>query len=107
MKRIRFFKDPVLQLMEELDEFTPEMSQYESFMLSGLIKMKCPKKVVELGVAEGATTCVIMKTFELLNTMGNESFEVYSVDLNKNLYYDASKKTGYQYSIIKHVNPEL
>ena len=98
MKRIKFFKDPVLQLMEKLDEFTPEMSQYESFMLSGLIKMKCPKKVVELGVAEGATTCVIMKTFELLNTMGNESFEVYSVDLNENLYYDASKKTGYQYN---------
>ncbi len=98
MNRIKFFKEPVSQLMEKLDEFTPEMSLYESFMLSGLIKMKCPRKVVELGVAEGATTCVIMKTLELLNTMRSESFEVHSVDLNENLYYDSSKKTGYQYN---------
>lgn len=97
MNPIEFFEEPVLELMAKLDEFTPEMSQYESFMLSGLLKKKCPKKIVEVGVAEGATTCVIMKTMERLNEEGNYSFEVHSVDLNENLYYDSSKKTGYQY----------
>ncbi|MDY3908566.1 MAG: class I SAM-dependent methyltransferase [Eubacterium sp.] len=97
MNRVEYYEEPLQQLFKDLDEFTPEMSKYESSILSGLIKKYCPQKIVELGVAEGATTCLIMKTLDSLGKMGDETFEVHSVDLNENLYYDAGKKTGYQY----------
>lgn len=49
------------------------------------------KKIVEIEVAEGGTTSVIMKSLLLLNM---ES-KVYSVDLNECLYCDREKETGY------------
>lgn len=93
MKQVKHYEEPLRELTQVLDDFSPEMSKWESSFLSGLLKMYRPKKIVELGVAEGATTCIIMNTLRILG----ESAEVHSVDLNESLYYDSTKYTGYQY----------
>ena len=38
----------------------PEMSEFESAFLCGAIKQFRPKKILEVGVAAGATTAIIL-----------------------------------------------
>lgn len=63
--------------LRENETFLCEMSRADHGFLSGLIRRKAPKKVVEIGVAEGGTTAVIVKTLEMV---GNRA-EMHSVDL--------------------------
>ena len=68
--------EPTDALMEN-EKFLCEMSRDDHGFLSGLIRIKSPKKIVEIGVAEGGTTSMIVKTLELI---GNKA-EMYSIDL--------------------------
>lgn len=74
-----------------------EMNLEEHAFLCGLIKEKTPDKVVEVGVAAGGTTSVIMKCLEMVNP----SARMYSCDLNKMCYRRKDLKTGYQLTEIK------
>lgn len=74
-------------------EFICEMSNQDHAFLCGLMKDKEPKKILEIGIAEGGTTAVIVNCLSLL---GNKC-DVYSVDLSESCYYDNQKKTGYEY----------
>jgi len=60
--------------------------------LAGLIKEYKPKKIVELGIAAGGSTCAIMKTLECLNMTGTK---VISLDLNNHFYRNIEKEIGY------------
>ena len=80
-------------------EFVCEMTEQNHAFISGIIKMKRPNKIVEIGVAEGGTTAVIMQTLSMLEL---ES-KVYSVDLNENFYYNNGLKTGYAFHEIKRL----
>lgn len=73
--------------------FESEMDNCDYAFICGLIKQKRPKKLLEIGVAEGGTTAVIINCLSMLE----EKCEMYSVDLNERFYHDASKKTGYEY----------
>lgn len=73
--------------------FKSEMSSYDHAFICGLIKQNRPKKLLEIGVAEGGTTAVIVNCLALLE----ENCEIYSVDLNERFYQDIEKKTGYEY----------
>ncbi len=42
----------------------PEMSEFESAFLCGLLKKFKPKKVLEIGVAGGATTAIMLQCLE-------------------------------------------
>ncbi len=57
----------------------------------GAIKKFRPKRIVEVGVAAGGTTAVILNCIKLLNY----SCEMYSVDICKRYYQDTSKRTGF------------
>ncbi len=81
------------QELHKKAEFICEMSDQDHAFLCGLMKDKAPKKVLEIGVAEGGTTAVIVNCLSLL---GN-ACEIYSVDLSESCYYDEYKKTGYEY----------
>ncbi len=63
-----------------LDE--PEMSEFDSAFLCGLIKKEHPKKIVEIGIAAGATTAIIIECLEEIGT----SYEMYSVDYCEKYY---------------------
>jgi len=71
-----------------------EMTSDQKGFLCGLIKGKKPKKIVEVGVAAGGTTCIILNCLE---KMGEDSRDtkIYSVDLSDFYYKDKTKKTGY------------
>ncbi len=74
----------------------PEMTPFESSYLCGIIKKYKPKKIVEIGVAAGATTAVIM---QCLNEIAYDTdIELFSVDLFKEYYRNKSgeaKQTGF------------
>lgn len=95
-KQVDLYMEPrhILNYMQE--DFC-EMSIKEHGFLCGLLKRYHPHKVLEVGVAGGATTAVIMKCLELIHS----DAEVYSVDLNRQYYRNEEKQTGYQLEEIK------
>ena len=71
--------------------FFCEMNRDDHGFLSGLLKSRRPKKILEIGVANGGTTLLIMNTLQML---GIEA-EMISVDLNELWYRDRHKETGF------------
>lgn len=69
----------------------PEMTLNESAFLTSMIKKQKPKKILELGVAAGGTTTIILEALIQINT----NFKMFSVDLNANFYRNKSLKTGF------------
>lgn len=68
-----------------------EMTPFEHSFIAGLLKQYKPQKVLEIGVASGVTTAMIVNC---LNSNNNNS-EMYSVDLSEKFYRRQDKKTGY------------
>lgn len=68
-------------IMDELPENMrlAEMSKFQHGFLCGLIKEYRPKKVLEVGIATGRTSAVVMNCLKMLNL--NSFF--YSLDLNR------------------------
>ncbi|MBQ3451132.1 MAG: class I SAM-dependent methyltransferase [Selenomonadaceae bacterium] len=69
----------------------PEMSEFESAFLCGALKTFPPKKILEVGVAGGATTAIILQALEDLG----EPYEMYSVDVAEKFYRCDSLQTGF------------
>lgn len=68
-----------------------EMSGFDNAFLLGLIKKVQPRKILEVGVAAGATTTMILDYIS--KTPGD--VELWSVDLNEQYYRVPEKLTGY------------
>ncbi len=91
MVNVDLFYEP-LQILEIFsDEYQIEMSDMQSAFLCGLIRQYKPKKMVEIGVASGGTTAVILNCIGMLEL----NTEVFSIDLATEFYRDNTKKTGY------------
>ncbi len=75
----------------EFPENEPEMTIEESAFLSGLINEYKPKTVVEVGVAGGGTSAIILQCLE----NNRKKYDFYAVDISERLYKDNTKKTGY------------
>lgn len=69
----------------------PEMSEWQMQYLCELIREKRPQKMLEVGVAAGGTTAII------LNCLATENIECefISTDISENYYRDYNLKTGY------------
>lgn len=76
------------------DKWHALMSREEHGFLSGIIKDLKPKKILEVGIAFGGTTAMIIKSLELA---GLES-ELFSIDLNKEY---RGREIGYSLKNIK------
>lgn len=70
---------------------TKEMTRNESAFVCGLIKKYRPRKILEVGVAAGGTTAIILKTISILGL----DADLYSVDASKKYYADKSLDTGH------------
>ena len=70
-----------------------EMSYDDLGFLCGLLKKNKPRKIVEVGVAEGGTTAIIVKA---LNTLNYET-TMYSVDITPTFYADNTLPTGFEF----------
>ena len=86
--------DPRTEAMSKVSkvENEPEMSEFESAFLCGLIKTNKPKKILEIGVAAGGTTAIILQCLSDLNM---HDCEFISADLNEKYYRGGGKDTGF------------
>ncbi len=76
-----------------------EMTKFEQSFLCGLLKMKKPNKIVEVGVSAGGTTAVILNCLSILNS----SAKMYSIDFAKRYYRNPKMETGFIAKDIKKV----
>ena len=90
MKHVEGYYEPIDKLSNEIAK-NAEMTRDEMAFLCGLIKESKPSKIVEVGVAAGSTTAVIINCLELLDM----KTALFSVDLNEKLYYQEEKLTGH------------
>lgn len=91
MLNCELFNEPIQILSKLSNEYTAEMREGQLAFLCGLIKKYSPKKIVEIGVAAGGTTAVMLNCINMLNL----ETQLFSVDLSEDFYVDPSKKTGY------------
>lgn len=77
-----------------------EMSRFESSFLVGLIKKAKPKKILEVGVAAGGTSSIILSA---LADMQSDAALI-SVDLNVQHYCASDRKTGY---LVQELIPQM
>lgn len=85
-------KQEVLRKIHLIDG-EPEMSDFESAFICGLIKKYEPRRILEIGVAAGGTTSIILQCICQLGLY--DKCEIYSLDLNKKFYRDRTKETGF------------
>ena len=94
-------------LLDMNEEKNDEMTKWEHGFLCGLIKENRPSKIIEIGVAAGGTTAVIMDALRLQNIKA----EINSVDISNYWYLHPNKKTGYigndAFQIINRSSPGL
>lgn len=91
ISNIELFYEPVKILNQLSNEYTAEMTEGQSAFLCGLIKKYRPSKLVEIGVAAGGTTAVMLNCIHMLGL----KTRFFSVDLLENFYQNPNKKTGY------------
>ena len=89
-KSIRKFKKP-REILKYNDSVVCEMTDVQLDFLCGMIRKHQPHKLIEVGVAEGGTSAVVLNCLQ----MECPDCEMYSVDLNENLYRNDNYKTGY------------
>lgn len=95
MKTTELFYEPMDTIMPLIDcpKGEPEMSRFDSGFLCGLIRDKKPHKLVELGVAGGGTTAILLQCLKDLGLQ--DECKMYSLDYLKMFYRDNTKPTGY------------
>lgn len=91
IRAIDLYQEPIEILNKFENRGYAGMSDFELTFLCGMIKKTRPKKIVEVGVAAGGTTAVILNCLKLLNC----NCEMYSVDICEKCYLDISKRTGF------------
>ncbi len=82
------------QLPEYIDprgERHPEMTEFESAFLCGALKTFRSKKILEVGVASGGSTAIILQALEEIGA----PYEMHSIDISPTVYCDNSKPTGF------------
>ena len=94
--QIELYMEPEM-ILDKMEYAYCEITTAEHGFICGLLKKYQPHKIVEVGVAGGGTTAVIMKCLDLLNS----NARMYSVDLNKQCYRKQEKVTGYQLNEVR------
>lgn len=89
MKTVDLYRKP-LKIIEDTDAFV-EMTENEMAFICGLVKKHTPHKIVEVGVAAGNTTCVLLECIKQLEI----DTKLFSVDVRETYYRDETKITGY------------
>jgi predicted O-methyltransferase YrrM len=87
---VDLYYEPI-EILEKLSCPGAEMSRDQLAFVCGLIREHRPKKIVEVGVAAGGTTAVLLNCLSMLSL----DTEFYSVDISEKYYRDKSKETGY------------
>lgn len=90
-------------IIDKMETPYVEMNQKEHGFICGLIREYRPKKVLEVGVAGGGTTAVIMNC---LNEFCPDAM-MYSVDINEGCYKREGEQTGFQLNAVRNLLPNI
>lgn len=95
METVELYFEPRTEALKKISNYPgePEMTEFETAYLCGLIKTYRPEKILEIGVAGGATTAIILQCLDMLGL--SETSQLISADLCKKFYVDPQKKTGF------------
>lgn len=93
---VELFMEPRC-ILDKTNERYCEMSEKEHGFLCGLLKKYQPQKVVEVGIAGGGTTAVIMNCLKEISPLA----QMHSVDKSVECYRKKGKKSGYQLEEVK------
>lgn len=94
-----FDTDVLDKIKERLRQSHSLMTETESYFLNGIIRYYKPKKVLEIGVASGTSSAVILNAIKDI-----EGAKLYSVDLSQRHYTMKNKQTGFA---VEEFFPEL
>ncbi|MBR3624598.1 MAG: hypothetical protein IKN43_14765, partial [Selenomonadaceae bacterium] len=85
--------------MAEVQGFSDDTEMYihDSAFLCGLLRKYKPRKILEIGVAGGGTTSIILQCME---EIGNP-YKMYSVDILNKYYRKPEKDCGYLANEVK------
>ncbi|MDR1378908.1 MAG: class I SAM-dependent methyltransferase [Synergistaceae bacterium] len=86
-KREQNIVDDIYDKVQKMSEMTYE----ESCFLNGLVRYLKPKKILEIGVAAGASTCVLLNAVK-----DNIEIVVHSVDWSREYYRNPSQMSGWR-----------
>jgi hypothetical protein len=89
----------ILKLIENEIKNRAQLILEEQKFLHGLIRTIKPKKIVEIGVARGGSSVLILNAIKDI-----KSAKLYSIDKNSYCYLERNKKTGY---LVHEKFPEL
>jgi predicted O-methyltransferase YrrM len=78
------------EIYANIKEFS-EMSYDESCFLNGLVRYFKPKKILEVGVAAGTSSCILLNAIK-----DDPTSMVHSVDWSKEYYKGPSKSSGWK-----------
>ncbi len=92
-----------IEIINKMETPYVEMSEKEHGFICGLIRDHRPKKVLEVGVAGGGTTAIIMNC---LNECCPDA-RMYSVDINEECYKREGKQTGFQLNAVRKLLPNI
>lgn len=103
-KQVAPFEKPadILEPFLEGNQKITEMEPSEHGFLCGLIRDHRPRNIVEVGVAEGGTTAIILNCVHELAL----DCTLISVDLSEQLYYDSTKETAWVLKEVVRKKPE-
>lgn len=93
-----------LSAYEELN-YLIQMNEFESAFLCGMLKTFRPKKILEVGVAAGGSTAIILQTLEDLGA----PYEMHSVDIRQKHHVRKNEDEGFlcKFLIEKNlINPD-
>ena len=95
MEHISLFYEPREWFDNECEHpaSEPEMTVFESAFLCGLVRERKPQKILEIGIAGGGTSAILLKCLEMIGM--NSYTEVYSMDLMENFYRGTGECSGY------------
>lgn len=91
-KTVNLFYEPRKEILDKLGLLVkPEMSEFDSAFLCGMLREFKPHKIMEIGIAGGGTTAVIMQCMHMIG----QDYELHSVDINERLYRGPDESSGY------------
>ncbi|MDR3223651.1 MAG: class I SAM-dependent methyltransferase [Methanobrevibacter sp.] len=90
--KIKDYENYQKNILEDVEKYLEksEMTKSEQQFLNGIILQKKPKKILEVGVAAGGSSIVILNAIKDI-----DDAQLYSIDKNENYYVNNEYKTGY------------
>lgn len=106
VNEVELYSEPRNKILPLLPEINgePEMSPFDSAFLCGAIRKFKPNKIVEVGIAGGGTTAIILQCIHMI---GLDKCNMYSIDYSERFYRDNTFRSGHLGGVALELIPEL